>query len=389
MRSSLYNNRGSALLIALMLIGMLTLLGVMAVTNSNTDMDLAFNQSHADNAFYVAEAGAKQSFVALNLNDKWRDGFDATNFGQGAFTVAMEDSLDDPALFDTVIIRSTGRIQEARSTVELWTAPVYKHPFQFGLFGDKGISFDQLACTDSYNSDSGDFATTQLPEGGSIGSNISITTSKLVNIGGDAYTANGGSISLGAGAKVTGDTSTTKDSVVLDATPQEEYDYAAANSNVTLGLSGANYNFNSGTKALNVGAGGVVTLQSGIYYFSSITTDQNAQIKLAPGADVKIYVTGDITLGQYTETNKDGTPDQLQIFSQGSNLSFNQYNIFVAAYYGPNAHIQYDQTTNAYGSLVGGSIKLDKGACFHYDRNLANLKKGTTGEMVKVAWKEL
>ncbi len=389
MNRSLYNSRGSALLIALMLIGMLTLVGILAVSNSNTDIELSYNQSHADNAFYVAEAGAKQAFITLNTDDKWRNGYSLTNFGQGAYAVALLDSISDPSLDDTVVIRATGELMQAKATVELWTAPEYIYPFQFGLFGDKGIVFDQLGCTDSYNSDSGSYAATQESLGGSIGSNTLISTSKLVTIGGDAYTATGGTISLGAGAKITGDSSTTRDSVTLDAVSQAEYDYARDNSNVTLGMSGTNYTYNSGTKSLTIGSGGTVTLQSGVYYFSSLTAGQNCNIVLAPGANVRIYVTGDVVLGQYTQTNAAGTPDQLMLFSQGSNLQFDQYNTFVGAYYGPNAHIQYDQTTQAYGSLVGGSVKLDKGACFHYDRNLAKIKHGTTGAMLKVAWKEL
>ncbi|MDM7974328.1 MAG: hypothetical protein QUT27_14915, partial [candidate division Zixibacteria bacterium] len=70
-------------------------------------------------------------------------------------------------------------------------------------------------------------------------------------------------------------------------------------------------------------------------------------------------------------------------------FQLDQGNIFCGTFFGPNAHIQYDQTTQVYGALVGNSIKLDKGACFHYDRNLAKIRHGTTGEMIQVAWKEL
>ena len=51
-------------------------------------------------------------------------------------------------------------------------------------------------------------------------------------------------------------------------------------------------------------------------------------------------------------------------------------------------HIQYDQTTNVYGALIGNSIKLDQGACFHYDRHLGNLQFGTTGDMLFSSWGE-
>ena len=61
------------------------------------------------------------------------------------------DSVGQPTLADTVILRSTGEVLGSSATVELWTKPEYLYPFQFGLFADKGITLDQLACSDSFN----------------------------------------------------------------------------------------------------------------------------------------------------------------------------------------------------------------------------------------------
>ena len=86
-------------------------------------------------------------------------------------------------------------IKEAEAWIELWTAPEYYYPFTWGMFAGSGLNFDQSTCTDSYNSDSGTYFETLLKDEGTIGTNGTITTSKLVTIGGDAYTAIGGSIS--------------------------------------------------------------------------------------------------------------------------------------------------------------------------------------------------
>jgi hypothetical protein len=103
---------------------------------------------------------------------------------------------------------------------------------------------------------------------------------------------------------------------------------------------------------------------------------------------VKIYVTGDILFGQYASVNDEGSPIDCLIYSQGD-LSFNQGNTFYACYYGPNANIQYDQTTKVYGSLVGSSIQLDQGACFHYDRALSRVQRPLPEGVTLVAWREL
>lgn len=388
-RTSLSSQHGGALLISIAIMLMLSVVAIMAVNRSTSDLVLSHNVSDMDAAFYVAEAGAKRAFVDINVANDWRDGYADESFGGGTYTVVLIDSAITAGLDDTVIIRSEGYVREIEAWVELWTAPEYYHPFTWGMFAGSGINFDQATCTDSYNSDSGSYFETVLEEGGSIGTNGDISTSKLVTIGGDASTAIGGSITLGTGSVVLGDTSTTMDSVILDIIPKEEYDWAEANSEVISGMSGFDYTYDPVTKSLTTMADGNVVLQSGVYFFSSITLAQSSDILLAPDAQVTIYVTGNITLGQYSTINEGGFPSGLQIYSQGDSLQFDQYNVFCAAFYGPNATIQYDQTTEVYGSLVADYIQLDSGACFHYDRDLAKVKHNTTGRMLEVAWREL
>lgn len=389
MRQVLQSQRGSALLITLCLVGMLSLLAVLAVDNSNTDMELTFNRANADGALYIAEAGAKRAFLVLNDTNSWRGGFNNIPFSDGRYSVRLIDSAVVAALDDTVIIRSAADLNEAEGGVELWTVPEYIYPWSHAMFAEGWINFDKGTCTDSYNSDSGSYAATVLQEDGSIGTNGSITGSKLVDVGGDAFTAKGGNITLGPGSAIHGDSSTTKDSVSLDAVPDSEYSWAEANSAAPLGLSGTGYSYNNGNKALTLGTGANLQLQSGVYYFSSIDLSQSANITLAPGASVMIYVTGDIHLGQYSTINAGGAPSDMLVFSKGTSLQFDQGNVFNGAYYGPNAHVQYDQTTSVFGSLVANTIKLDADACFHYDRNLAKVKHNTTGAMLLAAWNEL
>lgn len=385
---TLSTNKGSALLITLVLMFLLTTALLMTVSETSTDVELSFNQMHEEQAFYMAEAGAQKALSQLNQDNNWRDGFDRVTLGNGLYSVTLLDSTDNPALFDTVIARSTGEQHGARATVELTIVPIYKHPFMYGMFGESGIALDKNTCTDSYNSDSGSYAETVIDSMGDIGSNGTITSSRDVIFGGGITSATPGGITLGAANTVTGDTTTTADSVHLDVVPDDEYVWAAANNNAPDGLSGAGYTYNNGQQTIVLGSYSSVTLSSGVYFFSSIELGQGSQIKLEPGANVTIYVTGDVLLHQGSSVNLGGDPSDIQFFSKGSNLQFDQDNQFYGAFYGPNAHIQYDQTTQVFGSLVGNTLKLDQGACFHFDRNLMNVKKGKTGEMVAAAWGE-
>jgi hypothetical protein len=387
--NKLKNTNGSAILIVLALMLMVASVAIVTLNNATTDMELSYNQLHEDQAFYVAEAGAKQALFALNEDDDWRGGYSGVTFGEGFYSVALRDSLDDTLLFDTVLILSTGEVQGSRTTIELTTIPEYLHPFEYAMFADAGIALDQTTCTDSYDSDSGSYALTQLDSAGNIGSNGTVTSSKDVSFGGDIQVATPGGITLGSGNIVSGDTTSTADSVNLDLIPQSEFDWARDNSIASTGMTGTNATYNNGNRSLTLGSYGEVVLTSGVYYFSDVTLGQDSKISLAPGAQVTIYMTGDLHLMQNSTVNDAGQPSNLIIYSSGANLQFDQGNTFYGAFYGPDAHIQYDQTTQVYGSLVGNSIKLDKGACFHYDRSLANVKKGTTGTMYKIAWGEV
>lgn len=383
------NERGSALLISLCLLAMLTLIGLLAIQNTNTEIDLAYNEAHSDKAFYIAEAGAKRAFVDINNDNDWRTGYDTIDFSGGDYSVTLTDSMTISALYDTVLIRSEGVFHQGVGVIELITVPTYLHPFSYAMFGKAGIAFDKSTCTDSYNSDSGSYATTALDSLGSVGTNGTVTSARDVDFGGDVSTATPGGITLGVNNTVNGDTSSTRDSVDVPDIPSSEFTWAESVNAAQHGISGSGYTYNNGSHALVSGSYANIVLSSGVYYFSRIELGQGTTFSLAPGASVTIYVIGDIILRQGSTVNAGGSPSDLLIFSNGSTLQFDQDNKFFGAFYGPNAHVQYDQTTEVYGSLVANTLKLDQYACFHYDRDLAKIKKFKTGDMQMVAWREL
>ena len=382
------SQRGTAILIVMALIAMLTSVAIMSVNRSTTDIDLSFNSLNEDKAFYVAEAGAQRALAEMNNDNAWRTGFYKQILDGGYYNISLVDSLTDSTLADSIILSAKGYFDQSISNLEVWITPVYYYPYRYGLFAGQNLNIARNACVDAYNSDSGDYATTQIPDDGDIGANGNINIGKFVTVGGDANTALGGSLFVDVGSTILGDTSTTKDSVSLDMIPQSEYDWAKTVSNAPAGLSGTDYTYDATTQTLTTGQSGNVVLQSGVYYFSSITLGKLSTLTLAPGAKVTIYVDSNITFGQGTTVNDGGSPRALEIFSQYGSLQFDQDNTFYGTFYGPNADIQYDQTTQVYGSLIGNSLTLDKNACFHYDQSLYEIKFRTTGEMEAVAWRQ-
>ncbi len=381
--------RGAALLITLAVMAMITLVVVMSVDRSTMDVELSYNQLHEEQAFYIADAGLKTAIEEIEDDEDWRAGYSDYPFGQGSFTVTVTDSATDSTLMDTIIILSVGTVDKASSQLELTALPIPQTPFMYAMYGKDGIVMDKNACTDSYNSDSGSYASTVLDSMGNIGSNGTVKTAKDVTIGGGIQTATPGGISLGPFNTVNGDTTTTADSASFDLVDSSDFVWAEANSNAPAGLTGAGYVYDGLDNSLTMGAFGNINLDAGVYYFSDIDFGQGATLTLTPGASVEIYVTGTIHFAQSSTANNGGTPSDLIIYSSGLSLQFDQANIFYGVFYGPNAHTQYDQTTEFYGSLVSGTIKLDAGACFHFDRDLMNYKTGYTHTVERIAWREI
>jgi len=383
---SLHNQKGSALLVALGLLGMLTLLTIMAVKNSNTDVDLSFNHINSEKTFYIAEAGAMRAVTELNNDGSWRTGFASVPFNDGSYTVTVVDSSTDSSLADTIRVIADGWTVHARSSIELLMVPGSGNPFLGALFGDDDVEIKNSMKTDSYNSDSGSYAATQLDSFADVGSNGTIDVKNGAFIGGDVVTSQSGGASVHGGATVTGIITDAAPPQDFGAVPQSEFDWAAANNDNSTGMSGT-YSYNPTTKSLEVSKG-TLTLSSGTYYFSTITLKKSAALAVAPNADVTVYVTGDMEIKNSGDINSGGDPGDLKFYSQGDLVLKNSGEI-KAVFYNPNGEADMRNSADFYGAIVARQIVAHNSADFHYDRALAGLQLPGTGGINLVAWREL
>jgi len=380
--SVIKNERGSALLIALTLLGLVFMLGAMAIENSQTECTLSFNKIHADNAFYVAQAGGRHAFTELLADSSWTAGFRAQGFGEGEYSVVIVDSTSDSALIDTIIIRSTGVCDGARSTIEMWVVPSVVNPFEHAMFGKSLVDIRNSFVTDSYNSDSGTYADTRLVEGGDVGSNGDVIVANGAFIGGDVASSLLGGTDVNAGATVTGTVTDTAPEQEIPDIPQSEFDWAATVNDAGTGITPASdYDPVSGVLL----SSGTVTLTSGVYYFSDITLKNSASLQLAPGAEVTIYVTGDIELKNSSEMNATGDASDLIIYSQGDFILKNSGDI-AAVFYSTTGTADLRNSGEFSGAIVADVIIAHNSANFHYDRTLGDIERDgeETVEMVAV-----
>ncbi len=388
MKQSTDSERGSALLIVMALLVMLTMAAIVAVDTAHNNIELSFNQLHSNQAFYVAEVGLTRAFVELNHDNNWSAEYLNVPFEGGAFSVAVVDSSVDSDLSDTVLLRSAGTVYECHTNIEAMVLPDYRRPFEYGLFGDDSLTMDNNTCTDSYHSDSGSYDATRRDLEGDIGSNGYMTMTNSSLVGGDASSAIEDGIALENIADVLGDTTTGIARNELDVVSDAQYQWAEINSDAPNGFGGFGYTYNHGDKSLSIGQNSQVVLSGGTYYFSDISVESSSTLEIAAGSNVTIYMSGNLKLSQHSAVNSGGKPSSLQIYSQGDDLTIGENTEFRGAFYGPQADITIDNNTDIYGSVVGRSIKLRNHSCFHYDRSLRDLVTGRTGMMKMIAWKE-
>jgi hypothetical protein len=367
---------------------MLSVAALIAVDTAQTDVEMSFNQVNSDRAFYVAEAGIQRAFQEIRKDDDWRTGFLKVQFADGEYSVAVVDSTGIPNLQDTIVLRSTGVLSNGVANLEAWIAPEYNQPFKYALYADSSIFLENNTCTDSYNSDSGSYYATRLTEGGDIGSNGTILMENSASVGGDALAATDGGITMDNSSNVAGDTVSGVPKTQIEPIPQEDFDSALLVNSAPSGFSGS-YKYNSGNHSLSLSGSDVLELSGGTYYFSDITLNNQASIRVAPGEQVTIYMTGDLYLNQSSSLNFGEPAANMLIYSNGETFKIGQTAQFSAAFYGPNAHVSTRNNTDLFGAIVSKSISIENYSCFHYDRTLSKLNAEKTGEMLMVAWREL
>ncbi len=385
----LHNENGSALFIALILTALLSLVGIMAMDNSQGEVDLSFNKIGQDKSFYVAEAGLEHAQAMINSNLSWNAGFAAVAFGDGEYSVTVTDSNSNPALADSILLVSSGMIDGARATVEAMVIPEPFHPFEFGLFANESVTIENSVSTDSWNADSGNYSSTVEGAYGSVGSNGTITMENNPTIGGNVFTAQPGGINISGNGQVLGDTSST--APVLDFSNlinAELINWAESNNQAPLGMSGT-FTYNGASRDLYIAGSDKIVLDDGVYVFDDITLEQSALLEVAPGTEVTLLVTGDIDLRNKAMVNSGGKPANFRVYQTGSAFSMGQSSEFTGAVIAPNVDFSLLQYADFYGSLMANRINLANNPEFHYDRSLGNIVMGTTGRMIRVAWREV
>ncbi len=148
----LKNSRGSALVVALLMLIMLSFIGIASITTSVRDMDISHNTTQKTKAFNVAEAGIELSLATVNANPVWRTGFSNQSMGGGTFDVAVVDSSTDVSLAGNLRVTSTGHLGDAQSVIEAIFGPPGVHPlYNNAIYAGNYLEYDPDADTQSWS----------------------------------------------------------------------------------------------------------------------------------------------------------------------------------------------------------------------------------------------
>jgi hypothetical protein len=103
MLKSLYNKKGMAMIVVLPILLMITLLGIAAVMNSNTDIDISGSVKRGSQTFYVAEAGLERA-----INEYIWGNFYDENVSPITDPFSWLDNLSDSAFYDDIALGGEG-----------------------------------------------------------------------------------------------------------------------------------------------------------------------------------------------------------------------------------------------------------------------------------------
>ena len=432
------NERGVALVISLMFLALLSMLGTTAIIMTTTDMQIGRNYRQSADAFYNADAGVNFAF------NKIKAGYQAGSFslpsnpGETAtlsyttpsgfsFSISDVTKITDDAYSFT----STGTGPDNAETVIKVVFSLASGVFNYGIFGDLGVSLSGNAYTDSYDSSHGVYTWATRNTEGDVGTNAvtagAISLSGNAKIYGDASIGPGGDPATGVtthghamvvapGQEMAADEA--KDMTPhptaspVGATPMSPWTISGNNTD-DPGYSGI-YQCASGGISISGNGNGIISGDATFYLSGNVSISGNGELKILAGVSLTLYVSGSVTItgnGKLKLETSGSSESSVTIFASGpvsiagngiSNFSYkperlqiygtstcNSFSIsgngdIYGAIYVPAANVSISGNGDIYGAIIGSAITMSGNGHVHYDEALQSV--GPTTDLKLVSW---
>ena len=449
--STLRDQRGSLLIVAMILSAVIGISLVSYLSLGRTAMTISNRAFYNNGAMNLAENGLERAVFAVNkkvadptfdwATNGWtisganaRQKWTGNTFDQGAVGSVRSYVYNySGGVAPKVVTRSS--VQLGVST----TAPIEKwievqlsktSKFSNGLVDKNSISFaGNNASVDSWNSDPDNTAATAaIPysagvrnDNGTVGSiSVSVSAVLVQNAEIWGYAATGGSLpqvgpsgTVGPFGTATGTMDMTRVSTDFTAAfdpvtnPVGGTTIAALTNTdlpTTLGTAGSTTQYRVASLSATGNSSKVLTIEGDVTLVitaspgsSAVSLTGQSSIAIAPGGSLKIYTEGNIAIAGNGVANGGTTmatanqPINFQVWGTSPNttqsISLAGNGVLSGIVYAPNATVSIVGNGDVLGSVVANNIALTGNAAFHYDESLANMDLGNPFRVSK--WKEL
>jgi len=402
------NERGVALVISLMFLGILGMLGSTAVVLTTTDMQIGANYKASSQAFYdadaginfaigIMEAGLKASPQTFSLPTTVGGTSPLANTVPSGFSF----SISDVTMLETnaYSFTSTGSGPNNAQAVIIATFSV-GGLFNYGIFGDLGVTLSGNGKTDSYDSSVGPYTWATHNTEGDVGTNATgagaialsgnakVYGDAQVGVGGNpstAITTSGNAAIVPPGQKLAADEPKDMTPLTLPGggTSMPAWNISGNDSDT---LSSGTYRL-PGISISGNGKGyisGDVTL----YVTGNISISGNGRLSILAGGSLTIYVSGTVSISGNGITNNTALPENLQIYgtSTCTNVSISGNGNIYGAIHAPAAAVSVTGNGDIYGSIIGSTVTISGNGNVHYDEALQNV--GPSSDLKLLSWKQ-
>jgi hypothetical protein len=427
--------RGSLLIVAMILCAIIGISLASYINLARNTQTVANRALYNNAAMNLAENGLEEAMYSINrlvanssysfTSDGWtavgtsdmRRKWTGTTFDQnatGEVRVYIYNYNNAPRVIARSIVRLGG---QASAPIEKWIEVQLRKTSVFanGLVAKDSIRFSgNNASVDSWNSDpDNNAATPAIPysstvrrDNGSVGS-ISVGVDAVLVQNADiwGYAATGGSLpTVGSNGLVGpfGTTSGTMDMSRVSTDFSASFDPVTAPTTgttiaaigngdlpMTLGSAGSTTTLRIPSISASGNSSKVLTIQGDTTIVltaaagaSAISLTGQSSIAIAPGAKLRIYVEGNVSIAGNGVANGGTTattanqPANFQIWGTRTSglqtVSISGNGALSAVAYVPNGSLSINGNGDVMGSFVANDITVVGNAAFHYDESLAN-----------------
>ncbi|MDD5153251.1 MAG: pilus assembly PilX N-terminal domain-containing protein [Desulfovibrionales bacterium] len=397
------NERGIALITALLFLMVLTILGTTAIVISSTDIQIGGNYKLSKQAFYNAEAGIQ--YAIKNIEN----GLAAETLSLTGSSVAVNYTAPAGFSFDPITnlaqvggtgnysFRATGHsANSAKATIEV---VIKQEPvFNYGVFGDDMVDLKASGCVYSYNSET---TPNPLPSDSTgeadVGSNVAVQTYMSTYVDGDVALGDDGlgteGVYIPSGVPIiTGTAGVDVDRVDPDPLGAVSGDLAStfstvssgSNDNAWGGITGDTINLGTGNTMILYGKAGGAN-----YYVTDINLNNGATLNIdATAGPVNIYLAGGLDAKNGSAINITGAPPDFTIYSNSTDsIVFRHGGTFKGTVYAPYAPVEMKNSSDVYGLIWANTSDIKNTGEFYFDTALKD--KYLSDNVSILSWREV